>query len=70
MISPACIGARRDVHGDLATEPEACAEAEVVTAPEAAGVIPVRMPDEVRERLRARLAETPAASPTTPNSQP
>jgi hypothetical protein len=27
-------------------------------------------PDEVRERLRARLAETPAASPTTPNSQP
>ncbi len=27
-------------------------------------------PDEVRERLRARLAGTPAASTTTPNSQP
>jgi hypothetical protein len=27
-------------------------------------------PDEVRERLRARLAETPAASPTAPDSQP
>jgi len=27
-------------------------------------------PDEVRERLRARLAGTPAASPATPNSQP
>jgi len=27
-------------------------------------------PDEVRERLRARLAETPTASPTAPNSRP
>ncbi len=26
-------------------------------------------PDEVRERLRARLAETPAAGRTAPNSQ-
>jgi hypothetical protein len=27
-------------------------------------------PDEVRERLRARLAETPATSPTAPDSRP
>lgn len=27
-------------------------------------------PDEVRERLRTRLAETPAASPTAPDSHP
>ena len=27
-------------------------------------------PDEVRERLRTRLAETPAASPTAPGSHP
>jgi hypothetical protein len=26
-------------------------------------------PDEVRERLRARLAETPAGGPTAPDSQ-
>jgi hypothetical protein len=27
-------------------------------------------PDEVRERLRARHAETPAISPTVPDSRP
>ena len=27
-------------------------------------------PDEIRERLHARLAETPAPSPTAPDSQP
>lgn len=27
-------------------------------------------PDEVRERLRARLAETPATSPTVPDHRP
>ena len=27
-------------------------------------------PDEVRERRRTRLAETPAASPTVPDSHP
>ncbi len=27
-------------------------------------------PDEVRERLRARLPETPATGPTTPDSRP
>ena len=27
-------------------------------------------PDEVRERLRARLAEAPAASPAAPDSRP
>ena len=32
----------RDLHGDLAAEPVAGGQAEVVTAPETAGVIPVR----------------------------
>ena len=35
-----CTG--RDVHGDLAAEPEPGGQAQVVPAPESAGVIPVR----------------------------